>query len=223
MIFAALGWPGLQLIAVNPRTSTETVLASRMFAGPGQYPPDQFKAYGIVAFNTRPTGDDKARYDMMCQAYVSRLLYYQDVHAPLQNQMVTVWPIDDAQTAGKINREAREKVCADAVPHYGLSIALEAIEAAKRSKAVLDGDGPFLLAWSPGASKGQPDALVLVADMSDVINIVQAKQVFAQWALDIEDPKLWEPTWNEEKLKLRIRLWVDKWGSKILTFYNPRK
>jgi hypothetical protein len=175
-----------------------------------------------VAFKTRPTTTDKSRYEMICDAYVSVLLHYTSVKVPLEQQMVTVWPIETDALATRINGAAREKVCANAVPHYGLDIALEAIEAAKKSKA-LDDEGPFLLAWSPGAAKGQPDALVLVSDMSDVINNEQAKQIFTRWALDIqENPELWNSGWDQERVNLVIRLWADKWGAKILQLINMK-
>jgi Small metal-binding protein len=196
---------------------SEAVLPSRMFAGPGQYPPKQFKAYGIVAFNAGPTAADKSRYEMICDAYVTSLLHYTKVKEPMGRQMVTVWPVEWADLATRINAEAREKVCADAVPHYGVSIAQEAIEVAKRNKAVLNGQGPFLLAWSPGAAKGQPNALVLVADMSNVVNNEDAKELFKQWALDIQNnPELWNNGWDKKKLTLVVRLAVDRWGKKML-------
>jgi hypothetical protein len=226
LLLGATGGPGLQFqlpgLAQSSVTS-DTVLPTRMAAGPGQYPPKQFKAYGIVAFKTRPTPADRDRYDMICDAYVSSLPYYKDVKAPPNDQMVTVWPVESASWADRINAETRQKVCADAVPHYGLAIALEAIESATKNGAVLDGQGPFLLAWSPGAAKGLPDALVLVSDMSDVINNEQSKQIFARWALDIQnDSSLWDPTWNQERLKLIIRLWADKWGTKALNAYHSK-
>jgi hypothetical protein len=224
LLFGSVGGPGFQLVKYKGGgPEPETILPSRIFAGPGQYPPRQFKAYGIVAFKTRPTAADRSRYDAICDAYVSGLLHYTSVKAPLQQQMVTVWPVDTPALAEKINREARDKVCADAVPNYGLALAQEAIDAAKKSKAPLDGDGPFLLAWSPGAKQGQADALVLVSDMTDVINSEQAKQIFTRWALDIqENPELWNNGWDQEKLKLVIRLWVDKWGAKILQAINMK-
>ena len=53
--------------------------------------------------------------------------------------------------------------------------------------------------------------------MSDVINNDQAKQIFEQWAKDItENPALWDNGWDEPKLKLLVRLWADKWGTKAL-------
>lgn len=208
------GPPSLPSVAPTPEA---LILPSRMFAGPSQYPPKTFKAYGIVAFPSRPTSDDFARYEMICDAYVAGLLHYTSVKVPVKEQMVTVWPIETAQLADEINRKRRDLVCIDAVPKYGLALAQDAIASARRQKAVLDGQGPFLLGWAPGAAKDQSDALVLVADMSDVVNLQQAKQIFAQWALDIqENPDLWNNGWKEEKLKLVIRLWVDKWGDKII-------
>lgn len=226
MVFGALGGPGFQFNLPGLARSSVTldsVLPTRMAAGPTQFPPKQFKAYGIVAFKTRPTPADRGRYDMICDAYVSSLPFYKDVKVLPKVQMVTVWPIESNSLADRINGEVRDKVCADAVPHYGLATALEAIDAAKKNGAALDGQGPFLLAWSPGSAKGEPDALVLVADMSDVVNNEQSKQIFAQWALDIQnDPSLWDPTWNMGKLTLRIRLWADKWGTRILNAYNSK-
>jgi hypothetical protein len=198
-------------------------LPSRMFAGPGQYPPREFKAYGVVAFNSLPTDADKDRYGMICNAYVSSLLYFKDVQAPLEKQMVTVWPIDNKDVALKVSTESREKVCADAVPHYGLSIAQGAILAARRNTSDLTGRGPFLLAWSPGATEGQTNVLVLVSDMSDVINNDQAKQILEEWERDItENPTLWDNGWNEPKLKRFVRLWADKWGSKALQILGAK-
>jgi hypothetical protein len=218
IIINLIGQVGMQLVNSQPPS---IVLPSRMFAGPGQYPPKQFKAYGIVAFNARPTREDKARYEMICDAYVSGLLHYTDVKARFDQQMVTVWPIENDTEASQINAIARDKVCARAVPRYGLSIAQEAIEAAKRNKAVLQGRGPFLLAWAPGAQKGQPDALVLVSNLSNVVNIEDSKLVFARWALDIqENPGLWNKGWDVDKLKILIRLWADRYGDDILNYFK---
>ncbi|MGV7219044.1 hypothetical protein [Bradyrhizobium sp. UFLA05-112] len=164
--FKLPGLPGDLQSTSQSSVNSDAVLPTRMTAGPGQYPPSQFKAYGIVAFKTGPTGADKDRYDMICDAYVSSLPYYKDVKAPPQRQMVTVWPLEKSPWADKINAEARQKVCAGAVAHYGVVLAQEAIKDAKQNGAALDGQGPFLLAWSPGSVKGRPDALVLVADLS---------------------------------------------------------
>ena len=214
----------LTVLSLQDDNSAGLGLPSRIFAGPGQYPPKQFKAYGIVAFKALYTHAERARYDMICEAYLSSLLHFTKVKAPPEMQMVTVWPVETSDLATRLNKQAREAVCGAAVEHYGLSTAQEAIEAAKRSKASLNEQGPFLLAWSPGAATGNADALVLMSDMSDVINIEQAKQVFAQWMEDIqENPELWEKGWNIEKLRLVIRLWADKWGEKLLKVVNVKE
>jgi hypothetical protein len=219
--FAATGDKGLYCFAVSTVSLKTTILPSRMFAGPTQYPPRQFKAYGIMVFNTLATARDKARYDMICDAYVSSLLHYKQVNAPLDQQMVTVWPIDKDDEATQIEATTREKVCARAVPRYGLSIAQDAIESAKKNKAILNGRGPYLLAWAPGAKKGDSDALVLVSNLSNVVNIEDAKTVFTRWAVEIqENPDLWNKGWDVDKLAVLVRFWADRYGSDILKYFK---
>ena len=147
--YTALGGV-LTVFALRDEYDAGPVLPSRMFAGPNKYPPRQFRAYAIVAFKNRPIGKDKERYSMICGAYVANLLHYTEVKAPIEDQMVTVWPIESDALADQINREARDKVCADAVPNYGLSISLQAIRDAqtavlnsKGDKPNFEGDGPF--------------------------------------------------------------------------------
>src|SRR6476646_873748 len=88
LLLAAIGFAGLMATISTPLVYDEGPSASRMVAGPGMYPPKDFKAYGIVAFHTRPTGDDKSRFEIICNAYVSALLYYRDVKSPLEKQVV---------------------------------------------------------------------------------------------------------------------------------------
>jgi hypothetical protein len=193
------------------------VTASRAFAGPNQYPPTAFKAYGIVAFQARGSGDDEARHEMICNAYVDSIDHYTQIKAPINKQMVTVWPIETDNIATQLNRMPRKQLCRIAVNKYGLAAAHQAILQAKGQKNGFSDAGPYLLAWSPSEAKGRPDALVLVSDLSDVINGQQAKEIFADWVSDIQkNPELWEKGWNEEKLKRIIRLWADKWGDKLL-------
>jgi hypothetical protein len=193
------------------------ILASRLFAGPTQYPPNEFAAYGILTFKTRATSDDTPRYEMICSAYVAGLLHFTDVKVARKLQMVTVWPIESDSQAVRINKMPRESLCPEAVRRYGLPTSLEAIESARRSNVQFDDTGPFLLAWSPSETKGQPGALVLVSDLSDVTTSEQAKQIFFDWFSKIqENPELWRPGWDIAKLKVLIRLWADKYGEKLL-------
>jgi hypothetical protein len=205
------------LIGAAAGLVTISILASRLFAGPAQYPPNDFAAYGILAFKTRATPDDTPRYEMICNAYVAGLLHFTDIKVPLKQQMVTVWPIESDSQATRINKMPRESLCPEAVRRYGLPTSLEAIESARRSNVQFNDTGPFLLAWSPSETKGQPGALVLVSDLSDVTTSEQAKQIFFDWFSKIqENPELWRPGWDIAKLKVLIRLWADKYGEKLL-------
>jgi hypothetical protein len=209
-----IGLAGFLLPTSKP---PEHILPTRMVAGPGMFPPKDFKAYGIVAFKNRRTESDNSRYTMICNAYVSALLYYKDVPAGLGKQMVTVWPVNDDDGARRINQDVkRDDVCKFAVPQYGLRIAQDAINDAREIGLDLNDRGPFLLAWTPGEKKGQRDAIVLFFDLSDVINEEQAKQVFARWAERIEaDASLWSRH-NWEDYRMTIMLWADKWGTKLI-------
>lgn len=199
--------------------SSGPVLPTRVFAGPNQYPPKSFAAYGIVAFPAKATTDEIPRYNIICEAYVTTLLFYADVHVPLNRQMVTVWPIESDHEATRINNimTPPSKVCDAAVSHYGLLTAQEAIADARKNNARMDGLGPFLLAWSPSEQKGRSDVLVLVTDLSEVTTTEQAQRLFQEWGNDIEkNPDLWEKGWNVNKLKTLIRLWADKYGERLL-------
>ncbi|MER9546788.1 hypothetical protein NKI72_33110 [Mesorhizobium sp. M0437] len=52
-------------------TLSKGVKASRMFSGPGEYPPENFGAYGILAFPAKASEFDKDRHLKVCQAYLN--------------------------------------------------------------------------------------------------------------------------------------------------------
>ncbi|MEZ5864787.1 MAG: extracellular solute-binding protein [Geminicoccaceae bacterium] len=192
------------------------VRASRLFAGPGQYPPGAFAAYGIVAFPSRATSADLERYQMLCEAYVANLPRTDELGLPVEQQMVTVWPVTEDKIADDLNRAAGGSPCEAAVRNYGLPAALQAIHDVGRARLRPLGRGPLLLAWSPATGKGDPQAIVLIADLSNVTTAEQAATLFALWRQDIEaNPELWSRGWNIEALRTGIRLWVDRVGSQI--------
>lgn len=195
-----------------------TVTASRLFAGPRQYPPEDFAAYGIVAFRARVSSGERERYMMLCEAYVAALPRSDELTIPVEEQMVTVWPIADDQTAAALNEQRGPDACPTAIDRYGLTAALQAIDDAGEARISLSRRGPFLLAWSPSIDKGNPDALMLVADLSDVTTYTQAEAIFVLWRTDIEaNPEYWDRGWDVEKLRVAIRLWVDRYGSQIFS------
>ncbi len=194
------------------------IRASRLFAGPGQFPPEAFAAYGIVAFRARASSAERDRYLMLCEAYVAALPRRDELDLPDEEQMVTVWPIADDATAAALNEARGPGSCATAVDRYGLAAALQAIRDAGDERVGRDRRGPFLLAWSPSSDKGKPDALMLVADLTDVTTYPQAEAFFVLWRDDIEaNPEYWDDGWDVDRLRLAIRLWVDRYGSQIFT------
>lgn len=208
--------------STKPQLGLELVLASRAFAGPRQYPPRRFAAYGIVVFPSLAAPADRARYEMICNAYVAELTFYGEVAAPLEKQMVTVWPVENDREASQINEMPRsDELCKTAVKDYSIRSALEAIDAARRSHGLLMGQGPFLLAWSPSTQMGRRDALVLVSNLSDVTTLQQAKEIFRRWRRDILDkPSLWRRGWNLRTVRLDIQLWSDEYGTEILKIFG---
>ena len=121
---------------------------------------------------------------MFCNEYEADLLPSQ--------QMVTVWrpPI----RLEHLNRTPRDPACCEyAVEHYGLVVALEAMNEAELTDQEKAQEGPFLLAWSPAADKGKRPSLVLKVDLSQITESKDAKSLFIKWREDIErDPRTWD-------------------------------
>lgn len=209
-------------------SESNDVIPSRMFVGPNQYPPETFAAYGILAFPQRATPSSRERHLMICHAYTAALPHFTDLkEVPLNHQMVTVWPIEDESHATIIDLDTkRADVCEPAVDYYGLVAAKRALRSAKLAQNAnaerIVGDsidfndltkGPYLLAWAPGESIKDPDALVLVVDLSLVSLPEHAEEVFSRWVRQIEqDPSLWQDGWDESALILKIRMWTDEMG-----------
>lgn len=198
------------------------IRASRMFLGRDFYPPSAFAAYGIVVFPAKATSSDFARHEMICEAFFQTLISFSDLGVPVAKQMVTVWPVERPELAADLNREdGPEVACPRAVRGYDLLTALRAQRDAEAAGAVLEGRGPFLLAWSPGSRKGARDALVMSHDLSDVTLSSEAKTIFAFWRREIEkDPELWENGFTLEALRFKVKLWLDRHGTDLLAFFG---
>jgi hypothetical protein len=139
--------------------------------------------------------------------------------------MVTVWPVTSVQTADGLNACYQHKnvACEGAVAKYNLVIARQAILEAERAGVEVSGRGPYLLAWSPAATKGNKDALVLVANLSNKTTYDDVRDVFVWWAEKIEqNPELWKEGWNLQKVRVAIREWADKFGPTILSLVTGK-
>jgi hypothetical protein len=195
--------------------------ASRIFAGPHQFPPEEFAAWGMVIFKSKATDFDIDRYKIICAAYVSALPHYLELDLPLDQQIATVWPVDSDAVADAINNDPARDPCKQAVAHYGLRAAMDARSDAALAGVGLSGRGPFLVAWSPAGSKGGAEAVVLRADLSHVETIQQAKSVFEKWVSDIEENQdVWQDGWDIEQLRISIRNWLDYYGRDILELFG---
>jgi hypothetical protein len=195
------------------------ILASRIFVGPHDFPPEAYAAYGIVAFPSLAIPETRERFKLACQAYVASLPLPSELTVDIKQQMVTVWPVDDPKPLVLIPKLGDKDTCEYAVEHYHLATALTALKQARVATGRdLDGRGPYLLAWSPADQKGKQDALVLILDLSELSTAQHFLTEFEAWREKIEDdPSLWKGGFSLERTRLAIKYWVDRVGKKILT------
>ena len=192
--------------------------ASRSFVGPHVLPPADFAAYGIVAFPYMASSRTLERHRMVCDAYVATLPRSEDLPLPRDKQMVTVWPIRSEKVARKLAAVSGSDACREAVDNYDLTTSLRALKDAQSAGEELGfRRGPFLLAWAPSSSKGKPDVLVLVADLTEKSDYDEVLEVFGQWRSRIEqEPELWAEGWSAEGLRVAVKEWADRVGPAVL-------
>lgn len=199
--------------------------ASRIFSGPGQFPPQFFGAYAIVAFKSEPLESDEeefARYHAICEAYVRSIPPASDDLDQRRSELVTVWPMKTDGGALRAMDAPRDRKCEVAARSYGIDMALDAIRDARTASPGLrqdfaERDGPFLLAWNPASMKGDADALILRMDLSWVQTAGQAKQAFEFWVQRIEtNTDLWLDDWETRPIDQIVANTADNWGQAIL-------
>jgi hypothetical protein len=190
------GQPPSAAGAATPRKApalgkAPVVLPSRAFLPPHDIPPEDFAAYGIVAFPQKATSSTIRRHISICKAFVATLPSTSLAKVPPEQQMVTVWPVDSASISATLSES--EPDCKVAVDRYDLPTALTALkESRTRERTAFSGEGPYLLAWSPASTKGNKDALVLIGDLSDARTHVDFLNRFRAWRDEIEKkPELW--------------------------------
>ena len=160
------------------------VLPTRAFLLPHDIPPEDFAAYGILAFPQKATPSTIRRHISICEAFVATLPSASLVSVPPKQQMVTVWPVDSASALEQIERHPPD--CKIAVDRYDLPTALTALKEARTEQRTFLAEGPYLLAWAPSSTKGKKDALVLVADLSDARTDIDFLIRFRAWRDEIE-------------------------------------
>jgi hypothetical protein len=174
----------------------------------------RFGAYGIMAFRAKPTSVTRERLKMACASFTAYLARQADVPRSvlLIDRMLTIWPLDEPNAD-----EAKKDNCDFLVDHYELYAADSAISDAEKQGAQFGSDGPFLIGWSPSNTRGVPDKLVLVVDMSSYSSQDSFNQALRFWKEKIvEDPALWRSGFSLEKFRLSVRDFVDHYGETIL-------
>jgi hypothetical protein len=185
----------------------------REYLRAGDIPPPEAGAYGIVVLQSKATSANKAKLMMVCSSYVSSFPRGETSRVPVSDRMITIWPLDDPDAA-----EAKEDDCDFILSHYDLNASEAAIIDAQKQNATFDGEGPYLVGWSPSNSRGVPDKLVLVIDMSSDNTQEMIDYRFRFWKNQIvQDPSLWRNGWSLENFRVALKAFVDKYGGDMLT------
>lgn len=210
--------PAIPSVAAPPAR----VRAVRALIEPAEMPPREVAGYGIVAFTTRPMENDIERYKLICEAYKATLMAQSELPAgtPLSEQMITYWPITDKNAP-----DAQRGDCTHLVSNYALRLGLDAIQDAdKQHESLASRRGPFLIAWAPSESRFQPDALVLVMDLSALDSARSFTEVFQDWRQHITDkPELWRRGgFDVEAVRRIIHDTFDRFGDGLLRLISNK-
>jgi hypothetical protein len=184
----------------------------RAYLRASQIPPAGAGAYGLVVFHSRPTPASRAKLKMVCTSFVAFFPRQETATAAVQDQMITVWPLDNPDAVQASNDD-----CDYAVDHYDLIASQAAMSDAQRQRADFGGEGPYLVGWSPSNTRGVPDALVLVVDMSADNRQADIDNKFLFWKNKIiDDPSAWRNGWSTERVRVSIRNFADEYGQSML-------
>lgn len=205
----------------DPGTPAGPIQAARLFVSQELHPPEGVRGYGMFVFKSVATDFDRERHAMLCQAYVASQVSASGAGLHWPDLFITVWPVGTTSVAQALNdlRGVNPSlVCDQAVAHYDLELARDGLSKARLTDFKDDGIGPYLLGWLPSSSFGQPDALILQLDLSQVEDYRQALALFQQWKSDIEsDPQLNGGPGTLAILKRKLRIWADTHGQGLFS------
>lgn len=186
----------------------------REFLRNSDIPPREAGVYGVIVFQSLPTPATRAKALMVCLSFVAffpRNETLSDTIA-MGDRMITIWPVDDPSSA-----KAQADDCDFAIDHYDMAASFTAIRDAKKQSASFDGEGPYLVGWSPSNTRGVPGQLVLVVDMSDDHNQETIDHQFLFWKNHIvQNPSLWRSGFSLEGVRVAIHDFADEYGQDML-------
>ena len=193
-------------------SSAKPLQPVRAYLSAKEIPPAGAGAYGLVVLQAKPTPTSRPKLKMVCQSFVAYFPRSETSDVPINDQMITVWPLDNPEA-----EEARRDDCDYALDHYDLVASEAAIRDAHAQHADFSGEGPYLVGWSPSNSRTVPDALVLVVDLSADTTQPQIDQKFLFWKNKIvEDPSKWRSGFVAERIRESIRKFADTYGQAML-------
>jgi hypothetical protein len=200
-------------IHISPGGDSSTPLHPvRAYLRAKDIPPVGAGAYGLVVFHSKATPANRSKLRMVCNAFVAFFPRNETSTAPLKDQMITIWPLDNPDAV-----QAKKDDCDFALAHYDLNASEAAITDARLQHANFDGEGPYLVGWSPANARGAPDKLVLVIDMSADNSQALIDQKFLFWKKQIvEDPSRWRNGFSIESVRAAIRIFADQYGQAML-------
>jgi hypothetical protein len=197
------------------------LVPARVYLRAADIPPPSIGAYGVVALRSKPTPANRERLLRTCIAYRASLPPQRTLPSsiPPSNQMLTIWPLDEPDAS-----EALKDDCDFAVDHYDLVGGILAIQDASRHQgANLEGVGPFLIGWSPSNTRGVPDKVVLIFDLSHLESQASFDEAFTIWQKKIvENPTLWVSGFSVTKIRLALRDFIDHYGSDVVQFWGGK-
>jgi hypothetical protein len=202
------------LDVVRPERVDRPLVPARLYLRAVDIPPPGVGAYGVVAFRSKPTSANRSRLLNACSAFKAHLPRSEPLlsSVPIQDQMLTIWPLDNPGAP-----EAVADDCKFVIEHYDLYGGISAIQDAERQGAQLGNRGPFLIGWSPSNSRGIPDKVVLIVDLSLFESQDSFDEAFLFWQKKVvEDPTLWRSGFSMERLRLAIRDFVDHYGQEAI-------
>jgi hypothetical protein len=200
--------------ATKETSNNRKLVPVRAYLRSSEIPPPTVGAYGVVAFRAKPTPASRSRLLMTSTAFVASIEAQKSLPSTVavSDQMLTIWPLDDPSSPN-----AEKDDCDFAIDHYDLYAADTAIADAETQGAKFGDDGPFLIGWSPSNTRGVPDKLVLVVDMSRYSSQDSFDHAFQFWKQEIvENPALWRTGFSIEAIRLAARDFADHYGDTIL-------
>jgi hypothetical protein len=175
-------------------------------------PPPEAGAYGIIVFQAKATPATHAKLTMVCNSFIAYFPRNETSIVPITNRMITIWPLDEPDAA-----MAKADDCEFILQHYDLNASESTIDDAQMQNAKFDGEGPYLVGWSPSNSRGVPDKLVLVIDMSAANSQELIDHDFLLLKNKIiKDPALWRGGWSVEGIRVSLKEFSDQYGQSVL-------